>query len=87
MNRVLAPAFGGRARPGAAEVSVAVLLFVAALLETLLADHPSFAEADAIAVTATTLPLAWRSVVPVSKVALMTGGWLSRRSWASQPAS
>ncbi len=74
MNRVLDSAVDGRARPGAADASVAALLFVGALLETLLTAHSSSTAADVIAVTATTLPLAWRSIAPVLTAAFTTGG-------------
>jgi signal transduction histidine kinase len=63
-----------RARPGLIEVSAAVLLFAGALLELLLSDVSSPAGASAVAVAATTLPLAWRSTFPVATVAVTTGG-------------
>jgi signal transduction histidine kinase len=62
------------ARPGLVEVSAAVLLFAGALLELLLSDVSSPAAASALAVAATTLPLAWRSAFPVATVAVTTGG-------------
>jgi signal transduction histidine kinase len=63
-----------RARPGLIEVSAAALLFAGALLELLLSDVSSPAGASAVAVAATTLPLAWRSTFPVATVAVTTGG-------------
>jgi hypothetical protein len=63
-----------RARPGLVEVSAAVLLFAGALLELLLSDESFPAGAGALAVAATTVPLAWRSAFPVTTVALTTGG-------------
>jgi signal transduction histidine kinase len=63
-----------RARPGLVELSGAVLLFAGALLELLLSDVSSPAGASAVAIAATTLPLAWRSSFPVATVALTTGG-------------
>jgi signal transduction histidine kinase len=64
----------GRTRPGPVEVSVAALLFAGALLEVFLTDPSSSWWADTIAITATTVPLAWRSAFPVMTVALATGG-------------
>jgi signal transduction histidine kinase len=63
-----------RARPGLVEVSAAVLLFAGALLELLLSDVSVPAGAGAVAVAATTVPLAWRSMLPVTTVAVTTGG-------------
>jgi signal transduction histidine kinase len=61
-------------RPGLVEVSGALLLFAGAVLELVLGDVSSPAGASAVAVAATTLPLAWRSVFPVATVAVTTGG-------------
>jgi hypothetical protein len=63
-----------RARPGLVEVSAAVLLFAGALLELLVSEASIPAGAGAVAVAATTIPLAWRSVVPVTTVTVTTGG-------------
>jgi signal transduction histidine kinase len=63
-----------RARPGLVEVSAAVLLFAGALLELLLSDVSVPAGAGAVAVAPTTVPLAWRSVLPVTTVGVTTGG-------------
>jgi hypothetical protein len=63
-----------RARPGLVEVAAAVLLFAGALLELLLSDVSVPAGAGAVAVAATTVPLAWRSLFPVTTVAVTTGG-------------
>jgi signal transduction histidine kinase len=65
-----------RARPGLVDVSGAVLLLAAALLELLLSDESSPADASAVAVATTTIPLVWRSVFPVATVAVTTGGLL-----------
>jgi signal transduction histidine kinase len=62
------------ARPGIVEISVAGLLFAAALLELLLTGHSSPVGADAVALVATTVPLAWRSAFPVATVAVTTTG-------------
>jgi signal transduction histidine kinase len=56
------------------DVSVAAVLFAAALLELVLSDPSSSAPAEAVAVGLTTVPLAWRSPFPVSTVAISTGG-------------
>jgi signal transduction histidine kinase len=61
-------------RPGLVEAAGALLLFAGALLELLLSGISSPLGADAIAVGATTAPLAWRSAAPVIVVALTTGG-------------
>jgi signal transduction histidine kinase len=65
-----------RARPGLVEASGAVLLFAGAVLELVLSDGSVPAGAGALAVTVTTLPLAWRSVLPVATVTVTTGGLL-----------
>jgi signal transduction histidine kinase len=74
MNRSVDPPLEGQTRPGLVEVSVALLLFTAALLELLLASASSPAGAGALAVAVTTLPLAWRSALPVTTVAVTTVG-------------
>ena len=74
MNGVAELALKGRARPGPVEVSVAALLFVSATVELALSDVPSSAFANVIAIAATTIPLAWRSALPVATVAVTTGG-------------
>jgi signal transduction histidine kinase len=63
-----------RARPGVVEVSGAALLLAGALVELLLSDESSPAGASAVAVVATTVPLAWRSAYPLATVAVTTGG-------------
>jgi signal transduction histidine kinase len=63
-----------RLRPGAVELSLALLLFAAAALEAWFDDVPGPVGAKAIAVVLTTLPLAWRSALPVTTVAVTTGG-------------
>jgi signal transduction histidine kinase len=74
MKRLVDQPFAGWGRPGLVESSVAVLLFVSALLELLLGDASSPRGAGALAVASTTLPLAWRSAVPVTTVAVTTWG-------------
>ena len=63
-----------RLRPGIVELSLALLLFAAAVLEALIDDIPAPVGAEVTAVVLTTLPLAWRSVLPVTTVAATTGG-------------
>jgi hypothetical protein len=63
-----------RARPGLVEASAAMLLFAGALLELLLSDVSSPAGAGAVALAATTAPLAWRSAFPVITVSVTTWG-------------
>ena len=66
MNRSVDPSRPGWPRPGLVEAAGASLLFAGALLELLLSGISSPAGAAAIAATATTAPLAWRSVAPVT---------------------
>jgi signal transduction histidine kinase len=63
-----------RLRPGAVELSLALLLFAAAALEASLDDAPGPVGAEVVAVVLTTLPLAWRTALPVTTVAVTTGG-------------
>jgi signal transduction histidine kinase len=65
-----------RARPGLVELSGALLLLGGALVELLLSDVSSPVGASAVAVVATTVPLAWRSAYPVAAVAVTSGGLL-----------
>ena len=74
MNRVIGSLIEGRARPGTVDVSVAALLFAGAVLVLLLTAHSAPVAAFAVAVVATTVPLAWRSAFPVTTVAITTWG-------------
>lgn len=63
-----------RLRPGAVELSLALLLFAAAALEVSVGDVSAPVAAKVVAAILTTLPLAWRSALPVTTVAVTTGG-------------
>lgn len=63
-----------RLRPGVVELSLALLLFAAGALEAWFDDVPGPGAAQVVAVVLTTVPLAWRSVLPVTTVAVTTGG-------------
>ena len=63
-----------RLRPGVVELSLALLLFAAGALEAWFDDVPGPGAAQVVAVVLTTVPLAWRTVLPVTTVAVTTGG-------------
>lgn len=63
-----------RLRPGVVDLSLALLLFAAGALEAWFDDVPGPGAAQVVAVVLTTVPLAWRSVLPVTTVAVTTGG-------------
>ena len=69
------PAIRGLRRPATADLALAVLLFVLAQLEILLASIDGPVEAKILGATITTLPLMWRTVAPVGAAASATGGY------------
>jgi signal transduction histidine kinase len=62
-------------RPSLVDSAVALLLFACAVIEVSLSDLPGPLVAKIVAVALTTLPLAWRSAIPLTTVSVTMGGF------------